>query len=62
MKLNPGSYSQTNNVPPEIERAAKELIAWHINTNADVSNVTMTDLVYEDGQQLGSFEISVRKL
>lgn len=48
--------------PPEaIRRAAFELVAHTINEGSIVYTMTLNDLTHE-GANLGSFEVSVRKL
>lgn len=60
-KLTPASFKALPDLPDKVRAAAFELIAHAINTRSDVLNITIGDASHE-GQPLGSFEISVRRL
>lgn len=60
-KLGPDTFKPLPELPDKVRAAAFELIAHAINTRSDVLNITIGDASH-DGQPLGSFEISVRRL
>lgn len=60
-KLGPKSFTSAADVPDDVRKAAIELVAQALREQTPLYNVTLHDLTY-DGQPIGSYEVSVRKI
>lgn len=59
--MGPEQFKTLSELPEEVRKAAFELIAYAMNTDSQVLNVTLKGLSVE-GRSLPDFEISVRRL
>lgn len=60
-KMKPPEIAVTNEIPDDVRQACLVIVAYMLNTGTDVSMITLSDLKH-DHLDLGSFEISARKL